>query len=245
MIRSLSNSLSLAVVAGALLLACGGGAAPGPTSLASHYDEVHIAQFSLEEKSTVLSAQNDYQRARAEQMKAEVELKESKTQLQVAKNELKQAVLAEKSALQEKRAADDSGDMNRTNRATKDQRVAELERRAADDKVAYIKAHQGYLKKLVRYRAEETYHRESRYEYEKARLGQSKNIAPKGVKYDDYKIQVDERSRRAQKAKLASEQAKQKSTAAEKAWQGRLQEVKQAKGGSSTGASTATDGDES
>lgn len=239
MTRPVSKLLSASLLSGALLLACGGGGGEsGPTRLSHHYDEVHIAQFSLEEKSTVLSAQNEYQRARAEQMKAEVELKESKTQLQVAKNERKQALLAEKSAAQEKKAANDSGDMNRTNRATKDQRIAELERRASDDKVTYIKKHQKHLKKLVRYRQEETYHREARYEYEKAKLGQAKNIAPKGVKYENYKGQVDLRSRRAQKAKLASEQSKQKATETKKVWQGRLQEVKQAKGG---GASSSTD----
>ncbi len=214
-----------------LLLACGGGGANGPTTLRYHYDEVHIAQFSLEEKSTVLSAQNDYQRARAEQMKAESERKENKTKQQVAKNERKQALLSEKSAAQEKSAADDSGDMNRTNRATRDQRVAELERRAADDKVAYLSAHGKYLTKLVRYREEETYHREARYEYQKAKLGQAKNIAPKGVKYDNYKGQVDDRSKRSQTARLGSDQAKQKALAAKKIWEGRLQEVKRAKGG--------------
>ncbi len=249
MTRSVSHFLSTSLLASALLTgaaltgaalpACGGSTANGPTSLKWHYDEVHIAQFSLEEKSTVLSAQNEYQRARAELMKAESDLRESKTALQVAKNERKQALLAEKSAAQEKSAADASGDMNRTNRATKDQRVAELERRATDDKVAYVKSNRSYLKKLVRYRQEETYHRESRYEYEKAKLGQAKNIAPKGINYDNYKGQADERSRRAQKAKLLSEQAKTKATSAKKVWEGRLQEVKQAKGLTSTGDSSA------
>ncbi len=232
MLRTLPRFASASLLGASLVLgaACGGGSANGPTSLKFHYDEVHIAQFSLEEKSTVLGAQNDYQRARQEQMKAESELRESKTQLQVAKNERKQALLAEKSAEQEKRAADNSGDMNRSNRATKDQRIAELERRAADDKVAYLGKHRSYLKKLVRYRQEETYHRQARHEYEKAKLGKEKNIAPKGVNYDNYKGQVDERSRRAQKAKLLSEQAKQRAGESKKVWDGRLQEVKQAKG---------------
>ncbi|MCP4443726.1 MAG: hypothetical protein GY811_00075 [Myxococcales bacterium] len=253
--RSLSKLLSVSLLSvsllsgsllsGSLLLACSGGGASRPSTLQWHYDEVHIAQFSLDEKSSVLSAQNEYQRARAEQMKAESEFKESKTKLQVAKNERKQALLSEKSAIQEKRAANESGDMNRTNRAAKDQRVAELGRRASDDRVSYIRAHRKYLKKLVRYRQEETYHKEARYEYEKAKLGQAKNIAPKGIKYENYKGQVDARSRRAQKAKLLSQQAKQKAMAAEKVWKGRLQEVKQAKGltsDSSTTAEGATEG---
>jgi hypothetical protein len=245
MSRSLTHFLSVSVLFGALLsgsllVACGGAAPSGPSTLQHRYDEVHIAQFSLEEKSTVLSAQNEYQQARAEQMKAEAELKESKTRQQVAKNERKQAILAEKSAGQEKQAANDSGDMNRSNRATKAQRIAELERRAADDKVTYIARHRKYLKKLVRYRQEETYHREARYEYEKAKLGQAKNIAPKGINYDNYKGQANTRSRQAQEAKLASEQAQKKAMEAEKTWKGRLQEVQKAKGGSSRDATTTT-----
>jgi len=240
MTRFAFHLLSVSFLSGSLLLACGGGAANGPSALQHRYDEVHIAQFSLEEKSAVLNAQNEYQQARAELMKAESELKESKTKQQVATNERKQAILAEKSASQEKKAANDSGDMNRTNRATKDQRVAELERRAADDKVAYMGRHRKYLKKLVRYRQEETYHREARWEYEKAKLGQAKNIAPKGINYDNYKGQADTRSRQAQKAKLQADEAKKKALAAEKVWKGRLQEVQQAKGGPSSDTTKTT-----
>jgi hypothetical protein len=213
-----------------LLFACGGSSRPAPKPLQFHYDEVYIAQFSLEEKSTVLKAQNEYQMARAEQMKAEADLNESKTKLNVAKNERKQALLSERSAQQEKSAADKSGDMTRINRAAKDVRVAELTRRAADDKVSYIKANRKYLKRLVRYQAEETYHREARYEHEKARLGQSKNIAPKGVNYENYKIQTDKRSRLAQKARQELQRDKQKADEAKKVWQGRIKEAEQAKG---------------
>jgi hypothetical protein len=241
MIRN-ALQISLAMT---LLLACGGGGATGPTALAHRYDEVHIAQFSLDEKKTVLDAQNEFQRARAEQMKAEAELKESKTLLEVAKNERKQALIAEQSALQEKRAADDSGDMNRINAATRDMHVAELSRRAADDKVAYLKVHRKFLKKLTRYRQEETYHREARYEHEKAKLGQAKNIAPRGVKYESFKGQTDNRSRRAQKAKQDSESYKQKSIAAEKTWKGRMKEADQAKGQSSSKTSSSSSSDES
>lgn len=223
-----------------LLVACGGGGATGPTSLSHRFDEVHIAQFSLEEKAAVLEAQNEYQRARAQQMKTDSELRESKTEWQVAKNERKQALLAEKSASQEKSAADESGDMNRINRATRDMRVAELSRRAADDKVQYLKLHRKYLTKLLRYLQEETYHREARYEHAKANLGRSKNIAPRGVDYAVFKVQVDKRSRQAQKARQASENYKQKSLAAEKDWKGRLKEAEQASGTSSGTKSDAS-----
>ncbi len=232
---SMIRNALLSSVALSLMLACGGGAPAGPSSLAYKYDEVHIAQFSLDEKSTVLNAQNEYQRARAEEMKTDSELRESKTAWKVADNERKQAVLAERSASQEKAAADASGDMNRINRATRDMRVAELSRRAADDKVRYLKIHRKYLAKLLRYRQEETYHREARYEHEKAKLGQSKNIAPKGVDYAVFKDQTEKRSRRSQKARQESESYKQKSASAEQAWKTRLKEAEQARGMASDG----------
>lgn len=228
-----------------LLFACGGSGRPAPKPLQYHYDEVYIAQFSLEEKSTVLKSQNEYQMARAEQMKAESDLNESKTKLNVAKNERKQALLSEQSALQEKQAADKSGDMTRINRAAKEMRIAELMRRAADDKVTYIKANRKYLSKLVRYQKEETFHREARYEHEKARLGQSKNIAPKGVKYENFKGQTDKRSRLAQKARQELQRDKQKSDEAKKVWQGRVKEADTAKGvksESSTGTTAESEG---
>jgi hypothetical protein len=248
MIR-LPSALSFVALSQAflLLIACGGSSRPGPKPLQFRYDEVYIAQFSLEEKAAVLKAQNEYQMARAEQMKAESDLNESKTKLNVAKNERKQALLSEQSAQQEKQAADKSGDMTRINRAARDMRVAELSRRAADDKVAYIKANRAYLGKLVRYRAEETYHREARYEHEKAKLGQSKNIAPKGVNYEKFKGQTEERSRLAQKARQEFERDKLKAAEATKTWQGRIQEANQAKGiksEPSTGATGTTTSEE-
>lgn len=220
----------LATLGIVFLIGCGGGSAAAPKAPRYHYDEVHIAQFSLAEKESVLNAQNEYQRSRAELMKAEAEYKETKTKLAVTKNERKQALLAEQSAAQEKKAANDSGDMNRINRATRNQRVSELSRRASDDKVAYTKAHRKYLKKWIRYRQEEAYFREARYEYAKAKLGQAKNIAPKGVKYERFKKQSDDHSRRTQKAKLTADKLMQKATASKKLWKGRLKEAEKAKG---------------
>lgn len=225
----------LALVA---LMACGGGSAAGPKPLMYHYDEVYIAQVSMDKKAGVLEAQNEYQRARAEQMKADSDLSETKTKLSVAKNERKQAVLSEESASQEKQAADSSGDMTRINQAARNMRVAELTRRAADDKVTYIKASRAYLKKLLRYRQEETYHREARYEHAKAKLGQENNIAPKGVRYENYPGQTEQRSRSAQKARQKYAADKQKADDAKKAWQARIKEAKAAAGSSGSASST-------
>ena len=230
----------LMLAAFSLALACGGGAAPGPKPLRFHYDEVYIAQLSMAAKASVLNAQNDYQRARAEQMKAKSDLSESKTTLGVAKNQRKQAVLSEQSAGQEKQAADSSGDMTRINSAARDVRVAELSRRAAEGKVSYLKSWRKYLNKLVRYRQEETLHREARYEHEKAKLGQANNIAPKGVRYENFPVQTEERSRRSQRARQKYQQDKQKSDEAKKNWQALVKEAERAKGGSSDSANSSS-----
>lgn len=225
MIRS-----ALVLLISTIAIACGGGAPAGPSSLSWHYDEVYIAQLSLDEKAKVLASQNDFQRARAEQMKAEADLSESGTKLEVSKNEQKQSLLSERSATQEKKAAEDSGDMTRVNQASKAMRIAELTRRAADEKVSYIKANRSYLKKYVYFCKEETYHREARYEHEKARLGQSNNIAPKGVDYDKFAGQTAERSKRSQIAKQRAKDEKKKAEAAKAIWNKRVQDSNQARG---------------
>ncbi len=235
----MTRSTLLLPLAFSLLFACGGSAASGPKPLKFHYDEVYIAQISMDEKSKVLESQNEYQRARSEAMKSEADLGESKTTLGVAKNERKQAKLSEQSADQELQAANASGDMTRINSATRDMRVAELARRAADGKVKYIKANRKYLGKLVRYRKEETLHKEARYEHEKAKLGQSKNIAPKGVRYERFQGQTEEHSRRAQKAKQKFIKDKQKADNAKKEWQSLVKETEQAKGGKSSETSSS------
>jgi hypothetical protein len=232
----------LVLLALSLCLACGGGAAPGPKPLRHHYDEVYIAQLSMEAKSNVLKSQNDFQRARAEQMKAESDFSESKTKLGVSKNERKQAKLSEQSAGQEKQAADASGDMTRINRAARDLRVAEVARRAADGKVSYLKSWRKYLKRLVRYSKEETLHREARYEHEKAKLGQANNIAPKGVRYENFPGQTEDRSRRSQKARQKSQQDKQKSDEAKKTWQALVKEAERAKGAESSDSNKSSSG---
>jgi hypothetical protein len=239
MIRSV-----LAALVVSLTIGCGGGGIPAPKPLKLHYDEVYIAQFSLEEKSEILKAQNEYHRARAEQMKAEAELSEIATKIKVAQNERKQSALAEQSAKTELKSAEQSGDMNRVNAEMRNVRAAELERKAADDKIAALKARHKYLKLYVHYATEETYHREARFELAKATLGNKKNIAPKGFKYSNYKKQVDDRSRLAQKSKHRAKQEEQKSKEKHKIWQARVKEAQKAKGvpsASDSTGSTSTD----
>ncbi|MBL4636619.1 MAG: hypothetical protein JKY56_22395 [Kofleriaceae bacterium] len=222
-------------------LACGASSPAGPSALSWHYDEVYIAQLSLDEKAKVLSAQNLYQRARAEQMKAAADLSESSTELNVSKNEQKQSLLSERSASQQKKAAEDSGDMTRINQASKAMRIAELTRRSADEKISYLNANRKYLQKYLLYCQEETYHREARYEHEKAKLGQSKNIAPKGIQYDKFSGQTAQRSKQSQIAKQRAKNEKQKADQVKAVWQKRVQETNQSRGVPSSSTSSSSE----
>lgn len=225
-------------------LGCGGGGESRPRPLSYHFDDVHIAAVPMGEKNDIFQAQNDYSVAKAEYQKAVADFESSGTELDVAKNERQQALLAEKSARQRKKAADSSSDMTRINQAAAELRAAELARKAADEKVSYLKAHRKYLQKWVRYTEEEMYAKEARFELAKARLAHNKNIKPKGFDIKRFENQAKDRSERAQRARAKANSEKAKAEEKRKKWQTMLQAARQAGGGSSdtgTGTGTATD----
>lgn len=213
--------------------ACGGGAPPKPKPLSHHFDQAYVAQVPTSEQEAMLRAQNEYHKARAAFLKAEADLKESKTLLEVAKNERKQALLEEESAAQKQDAAEESADMNRINASRAGLRVAELSRRAADEKVAALKAHRAYLKKWILYTEEQMYHKEAKFELAKARLAKANNISPKGFEFANYESQARDRSKKAQRRKVVADKEKSKAAEKKKAWKTRLKEAEQARGVSS------------
>lgn len=201
------------------LLACGGGGDPGPRPLSHHFDDMHIAAVPIAEKQSVIEAQNAYATAKMERAKAEADYNESATKLSVAENEREQALLAEKSARTEKKAADDSNDLTRINAAAAELHRAELARKAADEKVSWLKVYREYLKKWLRYTEEAMYAAEAKYELAKARIAQKKNIRPKGFDPAVFETQYKERSERAQRARAQAMQIKQKADAKKKQWE--------------------------
>lgn len=224
-----------------LLAACGGGGDPGPGPLKHHFDDMHIAAIPLGDKNQVIQAQNDYSVAKMERAKAESDFAETNTQLVVAKNEREQSLLAEKSAASKKKAAEESADLTRINAATAEMRAAELSRKAADNKVTWVKAHREYLKKQLRYTEENMYAAEAKYELSKARLAQTKNIRPKGFAIADYERQYKNRSERAQRAKAVAQREKQKSDTKKKAWQ-QMNSAAQRAAGADSGTSSEAGG---
>jgi len=217
--HALRNFLASSFVLVVAIAACGGGGDSGPVPLKHHFDDMHIAAVPLGEKNQVIQAQNDYSVAKMERAKAESDFSEMGTKLEVAKNELQQALLAEKSAKSKKKAADESSDMTRVNAAAAEMRSAELSRKAADEKVGWVKAQREYLKKFLRYTEENMYAQEAKYELAKARLAQSKNIRPKGFDFGAFESQFKKRSERAQRAKAVSQSEKQKADSKKKQWQ--------------------------
>ncbi|HUS65976.1 MAG TPA: hypothetical protein VMZ28_15595 [Kofleriaceae bacterium] len=232
MIRTLLFSAALAAAVG-----CGGAAEPGPQPLRHHLEDKHVAQVDMAEKQEMLAAQSAYNKAKAEKMKAEADFEDVKTKLELAKNEKKQAAISKDSASTKKESANDSGDNTRINAAMRDDRVAELGMRAAEQRVDTLEAKKSWLEKLIRYTDENTYAAEAKYELAKAKLARNHNISPPGFAMQAFADQYDERSKRAQKAKLISDQKRQKWQEEEKDYQ-----AKKAESDHARGVDTATKG---
>ena len=228
MTRLLSVLFVLSVLA--LPSGCGGGGDPGPGPLKYTLDEQYLASVPLEEKQAMLEAQNEYHRAKQGKMKAEADYSDAGTQLDVARNDVKRAKIDRDSARSRRKAADESGDYTRINQAKRDERVTDLAVRAATAKVEALETRRGWLKKLVRYHEENTYAAEARYELAKANLARGKNISPKDFAHQPFVEQQQDRSRRAQRAKLLADRERDSFQAKKKDWEAKRREADQASG---------------
>ena len=222
----------VAIIAISAAIACGG-SSKGPKPLQHQLDDMHIARVPVASKQDVIRAQNDHSVARMEHSKAQADLDELDTSIRIARNERDQAVLSESSARSEKDAADRSNDMNRINRAARALRAAELERRAADERVDYLRLRKEALEAYVLYTAEEMYAKEARYEYAKARVAREHGIQPQGFDYNDYKQQAEERAQRALLSKAEYDEAERVATEKREAWQNLVREAQRLRSGSS------------
>lgn len=209
---------------------CGGPSDSPPTPLSRKFDEIHVAKFTLEQKSTIVKTRNDWEIARMENANAEAQLGELATQIGIVKNEQKAAKLAVDSAISNKKAAEASADTNRINAAQQELHIAELLLRAAEARVKYFAAYQGYVKRLSRHTAEKMYWEEAKFELAKAQLAQQNNIAPKGVQYEWYPKQEAERGKRANSAREKAEAEKQRAQGARENWLKLQQSADQASG---------------
>ena len=232
------------------IAACGGSSDTPPGPLGKHFDDMYIAQIPLDQKTQVVSTQNDWSLAKMQQAKAEADYNESATAIQVAQNDLKASRLAVDSAISQKKSAQASSDNNRINQSTKDEQVAEHLSKAAEARVKYLQAYREYLKVVWRTAQENMYWREAQYELAKSSLAQKSNVSPKGVKYEWYPQQEQERGKRATtwKGKLGD---KQKATQASRDNWLKLQKTADTENGhpsalpdpmATAGAASASDG---
>jgi hypothetical protein len=211
-------------IAGLAVAACGGPADSPPGPLAKHFDDMYIAAIPLEQKQSVVKAQNDWSIAKMENAKAEADYNESTTQLSVVRNDQKAARLGVDSGVSNKKAADASADTNRINEATKNLHTAEDVAKAADARVKYFEAYHEYLRIALRHAQENLYWREAQFELAKAQLGEQNTIAPKGITYGSFPKQEQERSRRAASAKERLDAERQRVMSARDNWM-KAQEV--------------------
>ena len=179
---------------------------------------MYIAAIPLEQKQSIVTAQNDWSLAKMANAKAEADFNESTTQLSIVHNEQKASKLAVDSALSNKKSAEASADTNRMNQATKDLHTAEDLAKAADARVKYFEVYRDYLKVVLRHAQETMYWREAQFELAKAQLGQKSSISPKGLSYDAFPRQEQDRGKRASSAKDRVDSARQRAMSARDGW---------------------------
>jgi outer membrane protein TolC len=165
-------SIRKALVLTLLAAGCGGGGAK------YRVDDASLAQVSMQDKQPVFVAQTERDQAKAEQQKAQADLKQVSNDLDIAENDYKSNKLALDTAKLNQKNADLSGDVNRKNQASRDLHVAELGVKAADAKVDWLSRKRKWLKACADAAEEHWAAADSRLEYEKAKLAQSKGIRP-------------------------------------------------------------------
>ncbi len=220
--RSHSKIFAIAVLAVGvcvgLLGACGGSSDAPAGPLAKHFDDMYIAAIPLDQKQSVVTTQNDWSVAKMENAKAEADYNESNTMMSIVANDKKAAQLGVDSAVASKKSAEASADTNRVNQAARDLHNAEDVAKAVDARAKYYEAYRGYLKVLLRHAQDHMYWREAQYELAKAQLGQKNNIAPKGVSYESFASQEQERGRRASSSKERVESERRRAMSARESW---------------------------
>jgi hypothetical protein len=219
----------IALLLAAIASGCGGGeVAPGP--LRFTLEDKHLAAIPVAEKQPVVAAKQEYDVAQMNCDKNVSDLDESKLEITKAKNEVEQRILDEKSARAERQKAQSGADQTRRNNAERDARTAELGRRAADGKLAYMKAKKKYGDAMVRFCQRDIYAKQSKLELEKARIANAKDIRPTGFDFAAFDKQYNQRTQEAQKARAKAEQESKKAEEKRVAWDKLEQEYMGARG---------------
>ncbi|HEU5057609.1 MAG TPA: hypothetical protein VFU21_13840, partial [Kofleriaceae bacterium] len=114
--------------------------------------------------------------------------------------------------------------------AKRDQRVAEVTKRAADQKVEMLEARRAWLAERVAYTRENAFAAEAAFELAKAELARAHNIAPPDFAYQAFVDQQQLRRKRADKLKGPAESAKETWLAEKKEWEAKRRDEMEARG---------------
>lgn len=210
-----SKILTIVVV---VMAGCFGGGDGSPGPLGKHFDDSYIAAVPVDQQQNVVQASNDWSLAKRQTAKAEADSNDANTQLSIARNDLKATKLGVESANASKKSAEASHDSNRMNDATKDLHNAQGMQKAAEARVKYIEAYTSYLKATLNHARANQYWREAQYENAKAQLGQRNNIQPKGVSYDSFAKQEEDRRKAEASWREKADSAKGKARSARDSW---------------------------
>ena len=211
--------------------ACGGvGGAAKPRPLKHHFKEHHLAKVPAEGKAELEAARADYRRAVQENRKAESDLASSRRAIEAAERAASRAHKQKQAADRARSASEDSKDWKQSNRAIRDQRVAEVTARAADQKVDMEKARRSWLEKQVEFTRENVFAAEARFELAKARVARAHDIAPPDFAYQAYVDQYTLRQRTAEKLRGPADSARETLKEEEKEYQAKRRDENEARG---------------
>jgi hypothetical protein len=201
-----------------LAAACGGGeSAPGP--LKHTIQDMYIASVPVELKGSVVQTKQEYDIAQMEQAKVESDLAQVKTQMQIAKNEDQSADLRIKSAKAEEEAANKSANLNAQEEAKRKLFGAEQQKKATKAKLAWHKADQSYLEKLLRFRQHDNYAKEAAWQLEKARVARNNNIRPSGFDYNQFETQAIQRRDAASRSRMEADRLRGEAESKKRDWE--------------------------
>ena len=222
---------SLKVLVICLVIGCGGGGGESkPKPLKTRYDEALLVQVAAEQRTAADAARTTWMKSQDENRKAEADYNEVNGQMNIVKNDKKSAELKLSNAKEMKKQADKSADANKQNAAQNELRAAERGKSAAEARVKYYENYRNFLKKWMRFTAEQMYWREAQYELAKSQVGQAAGLRRSDINYAEYGPQEADRAKKAEKARDNAQSQKKSAADAREAWLKAQAEADQAAG---------------
>lgn len=213
------------------LAGCGGAStAARPKPLQYHFKEHHLAKVPDADKQAMRAARAAYERARQESRKAESDHAGTRRALEAARREASRAHGQKDAADSQRAASEESKDWKAKNQAVRDQRVAEVTARAADQKVKMLEARRDWLETWLAYTRENVFAAEAKFELAKAEVARAHNIAPPDFAYQAFVDQYETRRARAEKLKGPAAGQKETWLAEQKEWEARRRDENEARG---------------